>query len=842
MPTSQAVWGIEIGQCALKAIRLRVDPESKKVEALAFDYIEHPKILSQPDADPDALSREALQTFLSRNVIKGDRVAVGVPGQSGLARFIKLPPVEPSRIPEIVKYEARQQIPFALEEVVWDFQTIGQAEEAGGFALETEIGLFAMKRDLIYRFMNPFRESSVEVDVVQMRPLAVYNFGAFDQMPAPSTAKEKDEEEEEEKEESEYQREELVEGAKKKPEQDTAPGFIVLLDMGADNSDLVITNGTRIWQRNLPIGGNHFTRALTKELKLTFAKAEHLKRNATKAQDPRAIFQAMRPVFNDLVSEIQRSIGYFSSVHRQSKITKIIGMGNAFKLPGLQKFLAQNLQYEVEKVETLTCLKGDQVLSAPAFQENILSFTVVYGLAIQALGVASVRTNLLPPEIEQARMIRRKKPWALTAAAILMAGFTCLFFGNWSQLHAVNSPAFAGPEAKGKSALELKQSKETAYNAVKSQWSDLKSKGEGLTSNVEKRLEWIEVLNIISNALPQNPANIDRKDLLELSEVQITSIVVNYYDDVKGWYDKVVTDPTTWAQNTRLPLDEKEPPAGAGWVFTLEGYHFHKAARTHTTYALLGPPLPDGQTGFQSPVVRETGIRAAMIIENWYQGSWIPGTEVKTARRARRERSGGGSTSGARGGSSASMGGMASGGGMGGIDSSMGLNRGNLDDSGDGRESARDRSQNMGQRGSGDFAEGLAGELDPGGGAQGASGVAGGSAPIVRLGKTDFVLEFAWQPVDKKTRAEKNVGFWVDAIRKHGARSGQTPDYLLKLVRPIQQPKQDAAGGTTNQGTPTGTPQAPQGQPPGGSTPGGLPGGAGVPGGGVQQPPGQPPQ
>ena len=67
-----------------------------------------------------------------------------------------------------------------------------------------------------------------------------------------------------------------------------------MLDIGADNTDLIITDGTRIWQRNVPIGGNHFTRALTKELKLTFAKAEHLKRNATKAPDPRAIFTAMR--------------------------------------------------------------------------------------------------------------------------------------------------------------------------------------------------------------------------------------------------------------------------------------------------------------------------------------------------------------------------------------------------------------------------------------------------------------------------------------------------------------------------------------------------------------------
>ena len=52
------VWGVDLGQCALKAIRLEVIDGA--VTATAFDYVEHPKILSQPDADPDELTREAL--------------------------------------------------------------------------------------------------------------------------------------------------------------------------------------------------------------------------------------------------------------------------------------------------------------------------------------------------------------------------------------------------------------------------------------------------------------------------------------------------------------------------------------------------------------------------------------------------------------------------------------------------------------------------------------------------------------------------------------------------------------------------------------------------------------
>src|ERR1700687_3186057 len=172
------VWGIDIGQCALKAIRLEV--VDGHATATAFDYVEHSKILSQPDADPDQLTREALEKFLSRNQIKGDVVAISVPGQSGLARFVKLPPVEERKIVDIVRFEAKQQIPFNLEEVVWDYQKLSSGAVADGFAMETEIGLFAMKRDMVNRYLQHFRDVNVEVHLVQMAPLSLCNYVSYD--------------------------------------------------------------------------------------------------------------------------------------------------------------------------------------------------------------------------------------------------------------------------------------------------------------------------------------------------------------------------------------------------------------------------------------------------------------------------------------------------------------------------------------------------------------------------------------------------------------------------------------------------------------------------------------
>src|SRR5438034_4365953 len=114
MTVTNGVWGIDNGQCALKALLLEMI--EGKPTATAFDYVEHPKILSQPDADPDQLIREALEKFLSRNQIRYDEVAIAIAGSSRLARSVKLPPVEAKKMDDIVKFEPKQQIPFPLEE------------------------------------------------------------------------------------------------------------------------------------------------------------------------------------------------------------------------------------------------------------------------------------------------------------------------------------------------------------------------------------------------------------------------------------------------------------------------------------------------------------------------------------------------------------------------------------------------------------------------------------------------------------------------------------------------------------------------------------------------------
>ncbi|QDT11284.1 type IV pilus assembly protein PilM [Planctomycetes bacterium K23_9] len=566
MASSAPVWGIEIGQSAIKALRCSlVDGE---VVASAFDFIEYPKILSQPEAVPEELIADAMAQLLERNDSFNEKVCISVPGQSGLAKFFKPPPVEVKKIADIVRYEARQQIPFDLADVVWDFQMMPGSMVEEGYALESEVGLFAMKREQAYRQLAPFDDANVEVDVVQLAPLALYNMVAYDRM-------------------NDRLENEAFDA-------DNPPPSTVVLSIGTDSSDLIVTNGFRIWQRSMPIGGNHFTRQLSKDLKLTFAKAEHLKRNAREAVDPKLIFQTMRPVFNDLVTEVQRSIGFFRSIDRKAEIADLVVTGNTVKMPGLAAYLGKNLGFEVHTMDRFNRLGGDDVLSIPTFRDNASTFAVCYGLCLQGLGQAQVHASLVPAEILRTRMIRAKKPWALMGLTALMFGMSAHYTMTqraWSTSHP---DVWKGASSAVSTMDSYASGHRSTDGDLSSQLVYLDTVGHEVTGNAEKRLMWLEIIRAVNGLIPREeypegkvptPAE---KPLVDRIDFHITEFETKHYADLAEWYtDQVVLrvqeEMIDWHKVTKRPMPEAdagveiEPPTGEGWVIQLQGFHYYNS-------------------------------------------------------------------------------------------------------------------------------------------------------------------------------------------------------------------------------------------------------------------------
>ena len=588
MAKTNAVWGIDIGQCALKALRCTLDADGSTVVADKYDIVEYPKILSATDADPEELVADAIKQFLSRNEVLGDKVAVSVAGQSGLSRFFKPPPVEVSTLPDIVKYEVKAQIPFAIEDVIWDWQQMG-GTVVDGRTVEAEIGLFAMKRDAVFTALQPFDEAEIDVDFVQLSPISIFNVACHDligELPNPEEV-----------------------------DPENPPPSTVVMSIGTDTTDLIVTNGIRMWLRNIPIGGNHFTKQLSREMKLTQAKAEHLKRNARASENPKAIFKAMRPVFTDLINEVQRSLNFFQSNEKSAELSKILLLGNAAKLPGLRQYLAKQLEIEVGKVSRFEKLSGSDVTTQKSFQNNLLSFASCYGLCLQGLQKAQIKTNLLPREIVVKRIVEAKKPWVLTAVCSVMAGLALGYLfttSSWYNAEPTyqDSAGVSWDEAMKKVASTDSTSKRFLNDdmAQKELLGKLNALSKELTSASEQKASWLEFQFALSQAFPVDPrikelkekgvSKVDPKKIpfRDREDMYVDYIESKFVKDIKKWQDfiepfhqKMRIDFTEEvskeidaangegdnATNDAVADSDAEPTSG--WVIEVKAHHFHNS-------------------------------------------------------------------------------------------------------------------------------------------------------------------------------------------------------------------------------------------------------------------------
>jgi type IV pilus assembly protein PilM len=320
-----------------------------------------------------------------------------VPGHSAFARFAKLPPVEPKKIPDIVKFEAVQQIPFPIDQVEWDYQTFMSPDSP-----DVEVGIFAITRERIMERLTVYEDVGIVPDYVTLSPVAAYNAMAYDLAFTEKT-----------------------------------PGTI-LLDIGTTSTDLIIAEAGRVWIRTFPIGGHHFTEALVNSFQLSYPKAEKLKREAESSKHARHIFQAMRPVFSDLAQDVQRSIGYYQSLHKDAKLERLIGLGSTFRLPGLRKYLKQQLQLDVFRMEQFKRIGVDGP-RAGEFQAQTLNMATAYGLSLQGLGMAALEANLMPVGVIRGAMWKRKARWFGAAAAVAVAAGGVMFIRPFLDDQAVSN-------------------------------------------------------------------------------------------------------------------------------------------------------------------------------------------------------------------------------------------------------------------------------------------------------------------------------------------------------------------------------------------------------------------
>ncbi|RME04743.1 MAG: type IV pilus assembly protein PilM [Planctomycetota bacterium] len=460
------IWGVDLGKSSLKAVKMQLFKTGLEIQEIA--HLVYEVDLDNEEAVQEAMA-SALGDFVNDYLLKGEHVAVALPGRSAFSRFIKIPHVDPKSIDSIIRHEARQHIPFPIEDVVWSYHALEsrQAEEDE----EMEVGIFAVKKDLVQGYLSDLSVHSIDPDLMTIAPLALYNFLSYDM--------------------------------------DLSKKTTLVLEMGADHTDLVIVDRGRFWLRNLPIAGRDFTAAIQKKLKLSFQDAEKLKCNLSKSKHAKKVLKVLQPLFKDLADETHRSMGFYKSQASDVKFHNILLLGGGAKIYTLKKVLEKELRLPVKRLTRFSRTNIAAHLDVSVLKQNIESFGIAIGLAVQGLEQSKANVNLLPEEKIKAKENVKKRPYVLGACAVMFVMIVILGMMKSSSLQKIESIGEGLKAYQGQTPMEyLKRSKRAVLAA--SNMVPIQTALQGLVEVGRYKWKPLEVLGKI-NTIFRNNAKIKFK-------------------------------------------------------------------------------------------------------------------------------------------------------------------------------------------------------------------------------------------------------------------------------------------------------------------------------------------
>ena len=313
------------------------------------------------------------------------KAAYALSGQSVFVRFVKLPPLEDENMGELVRFEAQQNVPFPIDEVVWDWAKI----ETGG--IETEVVLVAVKADSLNDLNSVVAETGLGTQLVDCAPIALYNAYRYS-YPA--------------SEES-----------------------VLLMDVGAKTTNLIYADGKKFFTRSVSIGGANLTAAIAKEYDASFADAENSKLTSGLVvlggghagqldEATAALGTVIRNALTRLTAEIQRTNSLFRSKHSGNAPQKVLLAGGSAGLPYLREFMQEKLNLPVEFFNPLQRISIGKGIDVDVLGREAHQLGELVGLGLHATGNAEVEIDLVPDVVQAQRDISRRKP-ALIAAAVL---------------------------------------------------------------------------------------------------------------------------------------------------------------------------------------------------------------------------------------------------------------------------------------------------------------------------------------------------------------------------------------------------------------------------------------
>lgn len=391
--------------------------------------------------------------------------SVALPPQSVFSRFVKLPGATAQDVEEIIGFEAQQNVPFPIDEVVWDHQIMGEAR--GG---SWDVGLVAIKADHLTEIVDAVTKGGIRPLTIDAAPMALYNAFLFNY-----------------------------------PE---LTGCSLLVDIGARTTNLIFIEGKRLFNRTIPVGGNSISAALAKEFKQDITVAEKLKIEKglvglggayEEPSDPLVakISKVIRNTMTRLHAEIARSISFYRGSQSGNAPVRAYLSGGTVSLPYMTEFFSEKLQIPIEHFNALKNVMVATPELAERASKSAQNLGELVGSALRQTGECPVEINLRPQALVREQDLARRKPFLVVAALCLLAGV-----GIWLAYFSKAAETAQRKFEEANAVVSLLEGFANRFDAVSKQTKDFEAAAAPLELAIAERGAWISLIEELSQNLP----------------------------------------------------------------------------------------------------------------------------------------------------------------------------------------------------------------------------------------------------------------------------------------------------------------------------------------------------
>ena len=338
---------------------------------------------------PKALEKAASELF--EEIGFGAKTGlVAAPGFQVLSKPVRIPKVDNTKVAQLIKFEAQQNIPFPLEEAAWDHYTMGVAKSG-----EIEVLLSALKSEAANGIIEVAKARGVNIEMIDTAQAAIVN--AF-----------------------RYNYSDLE-------------GCSMVLDIGAKTTHVLFFEGEKFFFRTINIGANSITQEFATETKMRFSQAEEIKLQKglvglggayAEPDDPHeaALSKIARQVMTRLHVQVNQTIQFWQKQQGGSAPERLFLHGGASIMSYLPEFFAEKLQVPIEYFNPFIGMEIDQEsVDVAALEQVGHTFGQLTGLAVRMVANCPLEMNLMPGSARTQQELQRKKPYFYAAAACFVA-------------------------------------------------------------------------------------------------------------------------------------------------------------------------------------------------------------------------------------------------------------------------------------------------------------------------------------------------------------------------------------------------------------------------------------